>query len=270
MSLVDDQVKSNRIRLSLKSADATHPVRLSDLLVFLERISGVLGSVDRAVNGKQSTVFNVSDLKYGSAVIEIEEQISSRHRAKRHVFRSVIDCFDQLTTIMPGEDRPFWVTSDVLKKFWNVAEPLPHGSMVVLRTQRRVVSVDDDLRARIEDLLSPDTTSNGVITGTLDAINMHGRRHAYLYPLFGHQRVVCDFSSLSDDEVKSSLQRRVKIEGQLHRRSSDPFPHSVQAKAFTVLPPDSELPTLRSLHGSLEVSFEMSTDEFIKNLRDDG
>jgi hypothetical protein len=222
------------------------------------------------VNGKQSTVFSVSDLRYGSAIVELEEQISSRYHSRKHTFRSVVESFSELAAVTADSGRPFWITSDVLKKFATMADPLPHGSIAFLETHQRRISVDDELRHRIDDILSPDTTSEGFMTGTLDAINMHGRRHAYLYPLFGHQRVVCDFSAIGDSAVKNALQQRVMVRGSLHRRSGDPFPFAVDAKSFVVIPADSDLPTLRSLRGTLEPSFETSTDEFIESLRNDG
>ncbi len=257
----------NRIRLKLDTLEGK--VRLADLLVFLERISGCLSSVDRAVNGRSSNYYNVSDLQYGSAVIELEERVQEKQR-KRYTVRSAVASFDELLKSTELTARPHWVSGDVLKKIRLLSDPLPHGSSARVAMKDYSLLIDDNFRARVDELLSPDTTTEGQLVGRLDAINMHGRRHAYLYPLYGHQKVVCDFSSQSDDAVVRALQRRVRVTGELSRRSGDPFPYHVVARSIELLPLDEDLPTLRSLRGILVPTFEESSTELQRRLRDAG
>ena len=265
-----EESKQGRLKVSLESpGEEGKPVRLSDLIVFLERLSGALGAVDRAVNGRQSTYFNVSDLRYGSAVVEVQERIQDNKRLKRHTIRSVVGSFDELLTEAELTSRPSWALPPVLKKIRQLADPLPHTARAILATPTSQVRIDEDFRDRLDELLSPDTTSSGQLTGTLDAINMHGRRHAYIYPLIGHQKVVCDFSSQADQEVVTALQRRVRIFGELSRRSGDPFPYHVRAERIEVLPSDDQLPTLTSLRGIYIPIFEGSSVDFQRRLRDE-
>jgi hypothetical protein len=265
-----EALKPGRILVQLDRPGETHrSVRLSDLLVFLERLSGALGSVDRAVNGRQSTYFNIADLKYGSALIELEECVQDNKRAKRHTIRSVVDSFGELVNDAETITRPFWATPAVLKKVRQLADPLPHTARAVIAAGACKVPIDEAFRDRLDELLSPDSRSNGQLTGRLDAINMHGRRHAYIYPLVGHQKVVCDFSSQSDGVVVSALQQRVRIQGELRRRAGDPFPYFVEASQIEILPPDHELPSLRSLRGIYSPNFDSSTVDFQRRLRNE-
>ncbi len=257
--------QTNRIRLNLHAVEGK--VRLADLLVFLERISGCLAAVDRAVNGRSTNYYNVSDLQYGSAVVELEERIQAKQRTKRRHISSAVASFHELLKSTELAARPPWASGDVLKKIRLLSDPLPHGSSARVAMKDYSLVIDDRFRTKIDELLSPDTASEGEFTGRLDAINMHGRRHAYLYPLFGHQKVVCDFSSQSDSTVVSALQRRVRVIGKLSRRSGDPFPYHVVARSIEVLPPDDELPTLRSLRGTLIPTFEGSSTELQRRLR---
>jgi len=242
-------------------------VRLSDLLVFLERLSGALGSVDRAINGRQSTYFNVSDLKYGSAVVQLEERVQENRRAKRHKIRSVVGSFEELIAESQLSVRPFWASPQVIKKVRRLGDPLPHTSRALVLTGSSEVAIDDRFRYNLDELLSPDTTSDGQLTGTLDAINMHGRRHAYIYPLIGHQKVVCDFSTQGDELVVNALQQRVRVYGELSRRSGDPFPYFVSAEQIEILAPDHDLPTLQSLRGTVNFEFEGSSVDYQRRLR---
>jgi hypothetical protein len=211
--------------------------------------------------------FDVSDLAYGSAVVELRERVQVSKRAKRHVVRSVVVSLSELVNEADSIERPFWATPQVLKKVRSLADPLPHASSAELGLANSRISIDEKFRERIDDLLSPDTESAGQLSGTLDAINMHGRRHAYIYPLIGHQKVVVDFSSQSDQDVKAALQRRVQVFGKLQRRAGDAFPYFVEAENISILEEDAQLPTLRQLRGSVAPMFAGSTVEFQRRMR---
>jgi len=90
----------------------------------------------------------------------------------------------------------------------------------------------------------------GSVVGRLDSLNVHGKREASLWNELDQRRVVVTFAEDAYSRVHAALRRRVEVFG-LVQEDADGRPLRVRLQDLELLARDEDLPTLRSLAGSM-------------------
>jgi len=90
----------------------------------------------------------------------------------------------------------------------------------------------------------------GSVVGRLDSLNVHGKREASLWNELDQRRVVVTFAEDAYSQVYAALRRRVEVFG-LVQEDADGRPLRVRLQDLELLARDEDLPTLRSLAGSM-------------------
>lgn len=90
----------------------------------------------------------------------------------------------------------------------------------------------------------------GSVIGTLESLNVHGKREASLYNELDRRRVVVSFPEVDYTRVHAALRRRVEIFGMV-QEDPNGRPLRLRLQDLTVMRADDELPTLGSLAGSM-------------------
>ena len=245
-------------------------VRAGDLVAFLQRLLGALGAIDFALHGRDTKFFRVSHLEIGSLGATLQEEVEERYRTRRHVLRAVEPAFENLLESVLRSEAPEWANSEILVKLRDLADPLTHVQSATLTVGQSTVKLDDTYRRDISRMVGRDVISVGELVGTLDAVNLHDQLRAFLYPRRkGESRIACDFSSALRPKVVASLQKRVRVTGQLKRRESSERPYHVKILEIEILPDESNLPLFEDVYGlSKDFPADLDPVQHIRELRD--
>ena len=111
-------------------------------------------------------------------------------------------------------------------------------AQVTVQTERNISSATSERRR-----------SYGSVIGTLDAVNIHGRREATLWTDLHEHRVSIKFSPELLGMVRSAIGKRVEASGTLWRDYQG-IPVSLELRRITELPTRSETPPLTQLAGA--------------------
>jgi hypothetical protein len=259
------------ISFHLRGADKGNDlVRAGDLVAFLQRLLGMLGAIDYALHGHETKFFRVSQLRVGSLGATLQEEVEERYRARRYVFQAVEPAFEELLASVGRSDAPTWANSEILVKLRDLADPLTHVHSATLTVGKSIVNLDDTYRRDIDRMVGHDVVSVGELVGTLDALNLHDQLRAFLYPRRkGESRIACDFPSKLRPKVLASLQKRVRVTGELKRRESSERPYHVKIIEIEILPEEADLPLFQDVYG-LSPLFPAGLDavRHIRELRD--
>ena len=123
----------------------------------------------------------------------------------------------------------------------------------------------------INVILAPEETSLGYVEGRLEAINLHDDANVfYIYPIVGPTKIRCGFPSELRDEAVRALDHEVRVQGTLCYKSRASFPYRIDAEALTVIPDESELPSLMDLRGIAPNATDgLPSEEFVRRVRDE-
>jgi hypothetical protein len=132
---------------------------------------------------------------------------------------------------------------------------------MTIRAEGRRVAIGAPFKKKIAKMLGPDEHILGMVTGALEAIDVHNKHRCYVYPALGPKRVRCDFPESMTPRVVGAIGSRVRVYGRLAYKAWSNFPHRVQVQDFTVLPPDSELPRFSDL-AHLYAGESLTPDDF--------
>lgn len=244
-------------------------VRVGDLVAFLQRMMAALSAIDRAINGGETKYFQLSQLSVGSAAGSLRERTDPHARKRSHTLGEVSGKFAELIRMVDTRTVPPWVDDDVLVKYRDLAASLGHVRSAFVGIGQQHVHLDETYRRHLDRIVGQDIVTVGDIVGTLDAVNFHDQRRAFLYPRRGEQRIPCDFSVALRQQVLDSLNRRVRITGELKRRANAERPYQVKIFELSVLPDESDLPLFEDLYGSSTgYPSEIDPVDMIRALRD--
>jgi len=245
-------------------------VRFRDLIDALERLHSCLRKVEGIITGssKAAVYYRVVDMEAKSAEVVLEAVPWQPHNDPSEKILERVE--SGVNSIIEGQALPHGFDREILESFRALASPLKKRvrNMEIIRPARRLI-ITPQFEQNIERILGEDVTSGGSMAGFLDAINVHGVRHFYIYPLLGPTRILCQFPDNLLAEISRGLKCHVNVVGMLHYKKSDPFPHQIDVETVEAYPPVEDLPTLGSLRG-MAPRATGSTDSvtFIRHLRD--
>lgn len=107
----------------------------------------------------------------------------------------------------------------------------------------------------------------GSVVGTLESITVHAKKEASLYNDFDKRRVVVSFAEADYPRVHAALRKRVEVYGILHEDNAG-RPVRIRLQDLEVLPQDEDLPTLRSLVGSMpDLTGDLTPEQYLDRNR---
>lgn len=142
-------------------------------------------------------------------------------------------------------DRPVF---EALKEFAGVVGKRVRSATI--EVGGKSILIDISARKRIEGVFGPDTSSEGIVDGMLEAVNVHGKQNTFgLYPVVGSSRVSCKFDEHLLPMVRPALGKYVQIQGELKYRWREKFPHEALATKIDVLDDWEDQPSFTEILG---------------------
>ena len=135
-----------------------------------------------------------------------------------------------------------------------------------------VYPLNDRFREALRAARDAEDRVISTIDGKLEQINIHKDQNTFrIYPdLPNRPAVVCQFPAQLLTEVQKALGRFVSVRGECFYRPNAAFAYRITVQEMTILPPDSELPSLRDLYGiAPDATGDKTTEQFVRQLRDE-
>lgn len=178
--------------------------------------------------------------------------------------------FSGLEAIALGGDAPREFGRPVFEAFRDFAAVVGKSvRSATLEVAGRSILIDVEARKRIEGVFGADTSSEGMVDGMLEAVNVHGKKNTFgLYPIVGATRVSCKFDETLLPSVRPALGKYVQIQGELKYRWREKFPFEAFATKIDVLDDWEEQPSFTSILGMApNATGGLSSEEFTRNER---
>ena len=257
-----------RLRLKLEG----HPKQISmdSFLKVMKEIPELLRELDCAVSRSRSGTLDwvVSELKTGSAVVEIESQVIRGHEdfAKQvaHYFTNGLSQISDEAVTPPL----FFSTSSirrVLRITRNLSAFDGHGLMVSSPDIERKALLTRDVEPIVQRLLSVHHKDIGAVEGTLELVSFRPRRFNVLDSV--SRRVVkCSLPESLEVTVKENLGKTVEVAGVVSY-NAEAEPMSIEVEHLRSLETE-KLPSIEEIIGiAPDITGELSTEEFIRVIR---
>jgi hypothetical protein len=244
-------------------------VRAQDFVDWLEHVLTCLKRLEHGRPGKTETVYRVAQLSLGSAVVELEA-VSDTDNGETAA--AVVDQFLQgISAFEKGKLQRLPFDAETKEAFASLGVPLRRQlKRVTVQSDGHSFSLkpEDASIIKIEDRVESISVSS--YSGFVDALNVHKEPVFYLYPTTGPSRIPCSFNAPTLlDDVRSAIKRYTTVFGVLEFAADSPFPQRIVVDRLEVNPRESELPSLRSLFGSLpNLTGGVESVRFIRQKRD--
>ena len=142
------------------------------------------------------------------------------------------------------------LTGDDIRALKQLAEPLERQTSMI-RIEN--IPIDNEFVSGCDSILKNAPKSFGQAIGRIEGMNIHRSNVFRLYPLDANKGTECYFDENMYDKVISYMNKRVRVEGLIHR---DPdgigIDKITQLTVIEKLPENSELPTMSSLFGAFK------------------
>ena len=243
-------------------------VRAEDFAQWLSGTLGCLRRIHRASTDREHVIYRITDLSIGSAVVEIEAtSLTDENRSANEV----VDEFVRgLAATAEGTFDLLPYDPDVKKSFGELYSPFRRQlHSVTVTFGSRTVAIRSEQAARFAVKETVGEISVASYSGFIEALNVHREPVFYLYPVSGPARIHCVFDEPLLDDVKSAIKRYTTVYGAIEYLAGSAFPHRIVAERIEIHPDEDELPTLRSLAGSVpNLTKGVDSVTYIRRLRD--
>jgi hypothetical protein len=226
----------------------------------LDLVVQTLTDADRILADVEHGVSRL-DVRIGEVLIEhvsdgsVALQLRYQARSERHeetVDRAGRAFIQGLAALPTATTPPPFFSSSSLQKLRRMTARLkavPGARLLVsnrLETVRAVV--DARMSETVEALMAARHEALGSITGTLEAISIHGRRVARIYPDNARAGIECLFPQALTTQVAGAFGQRVIAAGVIHRTATgDPI--RLELRELTTLPNAEDLPSIDDIVG---------------------
>ena len=238
-------------------------VLLRDFSRFIDTLAGCLRRVEERTTGGVKLRHLITDLGVGSATMATRP-VSPRDRPE--LGRDVYGTFERTIHALEtgGRIDPRFRNDD-LKAFRELASPIWKG-----RKRVEVAGVELTTRfiSNIDILLRVESRSMGTVKGRIEKLNVHNKHEFTLYPPIGDYAIQCIFADELYDTVHKSVKQTITVSGMLYFRADSPYPDRIQVDSIEIHAGDEELPSLRSLRGSMpDATGGKTAVEFVQAIR---
>lgn len=232
----------NKILLNLTVARGVEDSRppLNEFTNVCSALRNCLKNLSRCV-GQDGAQFAISNLYYGSAVLEAEPRSSEWEEVTYLFNRTILDleegrrvdprldysaihCFHGFSGPINNEDLDFAIGGTVLTKQYV---------------------------ANLTALLEPASPELGSVSGDLQSVTIHNKNEFMLYPPIAGEEVKCNFDTSALHHVVEALGKNVTVFGKVFFSATKALPSRVDVETFEVNPPNENLPTLLDARGIL-------------------
>ncbi len=242
-------------------------VRAQDFVAFVSAALACLRRLEGARMSRTKVVYRVVDLSVSSAVVELEA--SSPEDVHALASKVVENFLTGLTAVQEGMLEFAGYEPELRDAFSAVLTPLQgHARSLTVESDARSVTLTSVPPAVLEPGVQ--SMSVGTFAGFVDAVNVHKTPVFYLYPSAGPSRIPCVFDRHTLlEEVRQAIKRYTTVHGLMEFQPGSSFPSRITADRIEVNPPESELPTLRSLYGiAPDLTHGLDSVTFVRQLRD--
>ncbi len=128
--------------------------------------------------------------------------------------------------------------------------------------------INSRYKADFENKIEPDFFALGTIDGTIEAINIHGRKNTVaLYPTIGSNKIVLEFDDQYLDTIKNLIGFYVEISGEMKYKWRDKYPHSGTIEKIEPIV-EENLPTFSEMYGMApNATSGLPAEDFIAGIR---
>jgi hypothetical protein len=252
-------------------------IRLDNLLSQLAALQEALESIDRAINGKGTVYYRVVNLsKKNPTKIVIEPVLKQRLKKVMagnrwgHLPEQVHHSFFQTMQYIRKNDRRRLekvgepVIDAIAALFDGLGTEFVSGSIA---NSRRKFNLDDSLKQRVEQLLTPEFKSYGSVEGQLLAVNVARGNRFYIYPETGPRSISCHFPESMFEKAQACLRKNVRVYGDKFYRESTGWPCTIKnVTDLEILELDQPFPDFKPS----PITFAgTAADELIKESREE-
>jgi hypothetical protein len=247
-------------------------VQAQDFTAFLDHALGVFRRLEREQTGapptaRVQTTFRIVDLEIGSATIVLQPSAPSN-----------VDIGLMLAQFAEGvaayRDRSTWhsrLDRAVLEEIGEMMAPVAHGRVrkATITVDELEVSVTATATALPFEVASPpESTILGIVSGFIDAINVHREPVFYLYP-DSAPRITCRFDRSYMDDARRALRKYCRVHGLVTFTENNAHPARIDVERIEVAQDVSELRPLRSFVGTVpNLTGGQETVGYLRHLRD--
>ena len=238
-----------RVKMGGSESDLQR-VRLDDFLLVLRNLEKCFRQIDYSVTKERvsSAFYRLVDLDVGSAAVTIEAvPYKTEENYTNMIFGRLIN---GIMHILNRREKPEDFDTQLLERVKDLTVPLRRNMRKIsLEYLSEQVNVTPELKPIIDEMLSVEYTSEGSVTGYLDALNVHSKSLFYIYPSLSGSRIKCIFEAEVLGEIKKGIKRYVDVSGVLTYKQNELYPYRIEVRSIRVYPEESELPTLGDLRG---------------------
>lgn len=238
-----------------------------DFVEFLGNVLNTLRQLEIERGKKPSIGYRIVDLELGSAIVALEPEAEDLTDAPA-ILSDFLDGFAAVRDRTLHTKRFAPATQ---KAFRSLAKPLSasHLRLVSVRAASRNVELRSETGPALRAITAPDVHAMGLMSGFIDAINVHREPLFFLYPEVGPSRVRCVFDRSMLDEVRAALKRFVTVRGMIEYPEGSPFATRVTVEHIDVHPREPDLIPLEALFGSVPtLTGDLDSVAYVRQQRD--
>jgi hypothetical protein len=265
-------MQSNRFKLTVKGDRKDQSIRLSALVHQLNSLKQTLGHVATAIgDGEASDLcFRIVGITMNSpATFEVEA--ISQSGKKRPGMRVVSKLKRDILSITAGR-RPVNANIDLLESYCALVKPMQqyHAMEVSLDFDGEEVPLPQNLDIKVDDILGPDQTERGSVTGSLEVLDVHDKHNVFfkIYPIVGPRTIKCHFRQDMLAQAIAGINHFVRVYGLLNYKKSEKFPHIIKADTMEIIPESSHVYPISALRGIAPDAYDdMTSTEYVEKVR---
>ena len=221
-------------------------ISVQKLSVVMASFNGLYKEVSKDLGVADVKDLLVNHYREGSLVIECSPSLAE-HTDPLEAERVNIAVLDGLEQLKKGT-RPRGFTNAALRHVARISSvAISDDITVVIGNGIRSVKCAHTLESVAKHLVDIRTMSWGSVEGTIQMISTRGSPSFNLYEVLTDERIECHFRSNLIESVKESLENRVVVYGEIHKKG-DEFEY-VKVEKIHRRPPSDELPGFDDIRG---------------------
>jgi hypothetical protein len=254
------------------SGEADNP-RLDDFVEEMQKLKTALRETERLVSGREPTLyFRIRRLQKSSPVQVTLEAVSEAEddRGEPKFANYVVRSFTTNLRVIDRRKRlPQKIEYPVIQAYKELTAPAEqHRLEVEIAAGNRKVVLNRQFRETLDRLIGSDEYGYGALSGRIEAMNLHGKRRFWLYPVVGPSRVSGTFPPMQRGRFTAAFDKYVTVYGRLRYKTWDKYPYAIAADDIRTH--DQEGPRLIDLKGVAPgATGEVGSREFIDRLHDE-